>query len=95
MKQLCFILIKPFMTMNAPTIEITTRDEAMRRLAETRYGAGAEPISRPTLWRWCKACGLPSGLSAFRPDEMQRLHRVAELLAQSFTLSHVKQCFED
>lgn len=81
--------------MNPLTIEIVTRDEAMRRLAETRYGVGAEPISRPTLWRWCKACGLPSGLSTFRADEMQRLHRVAELLSQNFTLTHVKNFFED
>jgi hypothetical protein len=75
------------------TLTITTREIARRELAETRYGLGAEPISDPTLWRWCRACGVGIGQSTFHQHEMGRLHQVARMLADSHTMNHVKQHF--
>jgi hypothetical protein len=83
-----------FIPMKA-VIELTTRRLAMQELAQTRYGQGAEPISNPTLWRWCRACGLSSGRDVFLPHEMSRLHEVAKMLTAGYNLAHVKNHFGD
>lgn len=77
------------------TIDLTTRQKAMAELAETRFGPGSEPISRFTLWRWCQACCVASGLDVFLPHETDRLHEVARLLSQGVGLKEIPQYFQE
>jgi hypothetical protein len=71
------------------TIELTAKDTLMKQLAETRYGVGAEPISRTTFWRWCTACGVSSGKTHYHPDETLRLHQFAQGLSDGQPLPNI------
>lgn len=75
------------------TLDLTTRDAARSELAATRFGAGADAISEPTLWRWCRAAGVGVGQSTFHQHEICRLHQVAQMLTNGYNLSHVKTHF--
>lgn len=75
------------------TLTLTTRDAARRELAVTRYGVGAEAISEPTLWRWCRASGVGVGQSTFHQHELARLHQVAAMLTDGYNLTHVQRHF--